>query len=385
MKRFIFLSLIAFSTFAQIPKKGEFVPDFNIGKCLNNSAIPASMAEFRGKIVILDFWATWCKPCIVTHPLLEKLQDQFRNDLVVLAISDESPEVISKYIQSKPSNLSFVVDSASLNSNMFGVMALPHTVVIDRKGKIQAITHPSEITDGLIQKLVDNQEVATVTAVKDFNEQAFFEAKTSSGLSQSVGFFPYQEGQPTFARDFKEGEYTARRIYLSNMTLKGMYEYLYRVPMNNIIIAATDPFKYTKYEIGNLYCFEVIVSPEQSSERFQLAIDELNKYAPLKSRVEKHHQVVKVLKVVDKTKLPPLAEANDLPQYTATMTDLAQHFTDYNTYGMQVVDETGLSARYIMNLDRIPDDIESLEKVFKKIGLKLTEEAREVEVLVLYE
>lgn len=95
-------------------------------------------AELRGKVVLVNFWATWCPPCRAEIPDLIKLQDKYRDHLLVLGISqDEGPiEDVHRFAAEHNINYPIAMTTPELEKVFRGVSALPTTFVIDREGKI---------------------------------------------------------------------------------------------------------------------------------------------------------------------------------------------------------------------------------------------------------
>jgi thiol-disulfide isomerase/thioredoxin len=98
-----------------------------------------SIKDLRGKVVLVNFWATWCPPCRAEIPDLVKLQDQYRDSLVVLGISeDEGPVAdVKAFAAEHAVNYPIAMTGPELQKVFKGVSALPTTFVIDREGKIQ--------------------------------------------------------------------------------------------------------------------------------------------------------------------------------------------------------------------------------------------------------
>jgi len=93
------------------------------------------LADFKGKIIFLNFWATWCKPCIAEMPSIQRAMGKIdKNDIVFLAASDESVEKIEKFRSRFDFSFQFIQvldDYANLE-----IWSLPTTIIYDRKGKI---------------------------------------------------------------------------------------------------------------------------------------------------------------------------------------------------------------------------------------------------------
>jgi peroxiredoxin len=99
------------------------------------------LGEQRGRVVFLNFWATWCKPCIEEMPSIERLLRRYAKDpFVVLAVSgDPSPNGIGPFLAKYGINLPVGLDPAGDVAKAFGVRALPTTVIVDRQGHVAAV------------------------------------------------------------------------------------------------------------------------------------------------------------------------------------------------------------------------------------------------------
>ncbi|MBW2149775.1 MAG: TlpA family protein disulfide reductase [Deltaproteobacteria bacterium] len=99
-----------------------------------------SLSNFRGKIVLLNFWATWCKPCVVEMPDLEKLHQRYKNDgLVVLTINyGETKEKVKGFMTRNRLNLPVLLDPTKKISKRYRTFALPTTYLVDRAGYLLA-------------------------------------------------------------------------------------------------------------------------------------------------------------------------------------------------------------------------------------------------------
>jgi len=96
------------------------------------------LRDLHGKIVVLDFWATWCPPCRKELPEVVKLYEQYRDqDVAVFGISDESSGIVKKYLSGNKFTLPVLVDEHKSVGRMYGAHAIPTLVVIDREGIIR--------------------------------------------------------------------------------------------------------------------------------------------------------------------------------------------------------------------------------------------------------
>ena len=96
-------------------------------------------SDFKDKVVILDFWATWCPPCRKEIPDLVELQNQYRDKGVVIigiSVDEEGPKVVSPFIKKNNLNYPVVMATASVQSKFGGISSIPTTFVFDRHGQI---------------------------------------------------------------------------------------------------------------------------------------------------------------------------------------------------------------------------------------------------------
>ena len=136
---------------------GERAPDFSL-RSLGGEIV--SLAQFRGRVVILDFWASWCAPCRATMPALHALwQDAASRGVVLVGISlDRSEAAAASYLAAN--NYEDMVAlweslaAAQSVASLYGVRAIPRTVVIDRNGVVRFNGHPATLGRAAIEPVL---------------------------------------------------------------------------------------------------------------------------------------------------------------------------------------------------------------------------------------
>jgi cytochrome c biogenesis protein CcmG/thiol:disulfide interchange protein DsbE len=125
------------------------------------------LSDYKGKVVVLDFWATWCGPCRIEIPWFTDLQrNQKDKGFEVLGVSmdDEGWEVVKPFLTEVGVNYRVVMGNDSTAQAYGGVDALPTTFLIDREGKIAAVhvglANKKDIVDGVEQLLQTTSKVA---------------------------------------------------------------------------------------------------------------------------------------------------------------------------------------------------------------------------------
>ncbi|MFH7043146.1 TlpA disulfide reductase family protein [Paucibacter sp. JuS9] len=98
---------------------------------------PWSLTEARGKVVLLNFWASWCEPCRAELPSLELLEASLGGEgLQVIAVNHrETDAALKRFLDQMPVSLQMLRDSDGATTRAFGVRAFPTTVIVDRSGQ----------------------------------------------------------------------------------------------------------------------------------------------------------------------------------------------------------------------------------------------------------
>ncbi len=115
--------------------KSETAPDFTL-KTLEGKEV--KLSDYRGQVVIVDFWATWCPPCRMEVPAFVELFQKYSGRLMVLGVSsDQNPRrVIPPFIKKYKVNYPILLSNNRVERDYGGVTAIPTTFVIDRKGAV---------------------------------------------------------------------------------------------------------------------------------------------------------------------------------------------------------------------------------------------------------
>jgi uncharacterized protein (TIGR03435 family) len=119
----------------------------------------ATWEKLRGKVVVLDFWATWCGPCVASIPHWNELALQFRDKPVVfIAISDENKDVVTSFLKRRTISSWVGLEGITQSTrDRYGIRGIPTTIIVNQKGIVVAKTHPVQLEAKHIQEVLDTQ------------------------------------------------------------------------------------------------------------------------------------------------------------------------------------------------------------------------------------
>jgi cytochrome c biogenesis protein CcmG, thiol:disulfide interchange protein DsbE len=114
------------------PRIGAVAPDFTV----QDADRTVKLSDYRGQVVVLNFWATWCPPCVQETPSLVQMQQRLKDKgIVVVGVSEDVDEAAyRRFLKSYNMNLVTVRDPAAKTKSLYGTVMIPETYVIDRKG-----------------------------------------------------------------------------------------------------------------------------------------------------------------------------------------------------------------------------------------------------------
>jgi uncharacterized protein (TIGR03435 family) len=384
------LLLVVNVTLAQI-KNGETVPNLKFNIVLNSPAKTAELGKLKGKVVLFEFWATWCGSCLVAMPHLKALQKQYPTQLQVIAINDETVTRTKQYLVAKPSNLWFAVDTGHTIANVFPHQLIPHSVLIASDGTLAAITNPEAITARVIDSLLKGQQLHLPTkqdnllSYEDLIKQNFFAADTVTNRFMIQGEI---KGGPGLSTTYLVNKvFSGRRLTCINLSLTTLYRLANGdFPYGRVIDQSGES------KNSSRYCLDIIV--KNKADLLPALQHQLATRFDLQAKIEPIIKDVMVLTIADTARFKTIprnqtgtrtyfSRHGEIDQQDMDMADFAEFLESYG-FNKLVVDETGNREKLDIKFSFQPERPQSLLEILTVMGLKISQQQRKIDLLVLY-
>lgn len=138
-----------------VVKVGELAPQIKLENVVQGG--PAAIngwEDLGGKAVVMEFWGTYCDPCIENIPHFNELAGKFEGRPVVfLSVSREPVDEVREFLKEHPMKGLVAADAPTAFKN-FRVMGIPHTVLLDKDGRVLRVTYPADVDEGVIEGLL---------------------------------------------------------------------------------------------------------------------------------------------------------------------------------------------------------------------------------------
>jgi thiol-disulfide isomerase/thioredoxin len=399
---------------------GDRVPDVLIKRIENYKTSEARLSDFNGKLLILDFWASWCGACISMLPRIDSLQRQFDDKIQILPVAYQSSEVINdfldRYQKKRGRRIALPeVMSDTLLHAMFPHTYLPHYVWINREGKVLTITGMEDMTASNIQKVLDGQansirqKIDGTAVAYDTKKPLFINGNGGDGahIVYHTLLSGYTEGLLSAGYTIVDDS-TEVRIAFRNTSLMSMFRVAYSdkgyLGKNRVILNVSTPDRLTTtlsgrayvdwQKQGNGFCYEVKLPPGGRKAAHEIIKQDFGRFfSQYKAGMEKRNTTCLVLKKTGaddkiKTKGSKSLSFSQYGQFVLQNKKLLLLVAELNFKFLQnspfpVVDGTGYNEPVDLELNANLSDVADLNKALKPYGLALVEEEREIEMLVI--
>jgi len=400
----ILLLLSGFTVLGQEPllTTGSRFPDFVITNISNAPVKEFYLNKERSnQFYILNFWGTWCSPCIPEMDALAKLQKQNAGRIQVIAISDDSKERKNQYLKNKPSGIWLATDTGYTLYKMLSLASVGQSAIVNPDKRIVAIVRTDFINQQMIDKILRGDTVRMSAGVKETristDELAF---GVDSLATHNFSIRGYKKGQPSMGQRYLlPGPFKERRLTWYNVSLDLLYRQAFGIKTYKVQERYDSTVKEEEIHSHNfedkqrLYCVDLLVKPEQKDSLFFILQQYLNACLPVKARIERSVINVYVLKRKPGTAIALTVSNADSSSYsfsgrgyTGTKIQIKDFAEDYlsNELGLPVVDETGITGYYNIKTNVVQRNKAGIIKSIEELGFVIEKAEREMPVIVYY-
>lgn len=432
------ISLFAFaSSFAQPPVRslqiGDSCPDLTLSM-VNYAKSTVRLSDFRGKAVILDFWATWCAPCVGSFPAMDSLQKNFPDQLVILPVTYEDKATVTYFFNNlahvKKIHPGSVVNDQQLNA-LFPHATVPHYVWMDKKGIVRAITFPESVTLANVQTFlkgeplnvpVRNDEKIPVTTSAANSLSTLLESKGAVEFGKLIArdssitslhlvskYIPGHPGGASYGQK--------NWVSMSNSSIIALYAIAYGEEgirflggWSRLQLVTRDSTRFTdnsgmgtssleyrttwRPQPGHLYNYLLKIPLRDSAQKFAIMRKDLAELFPFVSaKIEKQNRTCWVLKQIPgnhsfQSLDTGHASVQRNPYYLICNKFPVQSFLmvlqlAYQNNSFPIMDETGYTGNLDLHLEAEIGNPKALNVELNKYGLALQQEDKPVEILVI--
>ena len=125
---------------------GDLAPDFSLPTVAGSGSESLRLSDLKGRVVLVNFWASWCSPCISELPAMERLYARLKDrGFVILGVGvDDQPESLAEFQRKYALTFPLVVDSAGEVKTRYKLNGVPESFVVDREGKLVLLPDPAD-------------------------------------------------------------------------------------------------------------------------------------------------------------------------------------------------------------------------------------------------
>ncbi|MEO8794264.1 MAG: TlpA disulfide reductase family protein [Daejeonella sp.] len=384
-------------------KVGDQMPDVTIQNLINYSANFAKVSDFKGKLLILDFWATWCSSCIKKFPALEALQKDLADDLQILLVNTKSSRDTELKVRDlfnkrhKEGEAPFSLPSAiqdTLLDALFPHQLIPHYVWVGPDGTVKAITSGDQVTKENIQKMLSGSD-QQIAEKKDVDMSRPIFSSDAMPLNSLLHYSTYLQGKfeglPSGTRfRIKDGIINGR--VFTNLPVLIMYDLTSRELYPDLLVrdivaevrdltqlrSESSSMSVNDWEKNNLYSYELQVPLNLADQLQQFILADLNRYSDYEGKLEKRSMDCLLIK-----RTPSFRAVPAVQQFKVSLERLSKIMNSDDGPGVPVLDETGLDKKFFVSK---PENIKTraaLKNYLAGIGLYAEEAQRDFMVFVL--
>jgi peroxiredoxin len=387
---FLMVLLVCTNSFGQLKPIGigDQFPNYILRPIINAPVVQFDVNSKNSKILIFNFWGTWCAPCIPEMDNLAKIQ-KANKDIQIIGISNDKIDRLNRYKEKKPSEIWLASDTSSYLYNRFGFSYVGQAAILNQNNKVIALVRSDSITQSMIDKIkigipIANSSQLITTVVLGENPDLF---GIDSTTNQSLTIQSRKSDQGSMILTYKNTKFQDRRISFINLPDAILYEYAYKIGGTGRVIYLPD----AKSLEPKIVSLDLII-PNSNNDSLRSKLKQvLQKFLPYQVSVVRKEIPVFVLRRKEpaSSNLQESREAKSDYWFTGkgfsgTAIPL-ETFCNYleNELGLPVVDETNLRGRYDIKTVLTIRSKDEILKSVDAVGLKIEQTRKEMEVLVI--
>lgn len=404
---------------------GDTIPDIYFKEILNGKTSSAKFSDLKKKIVILDFWATWCAPCVSFLSKADSLEKQFHGKVTILPITYEAKQVVAPFLE-KFKTIKKVLPETVINDDtlrkMFPHTFLPHEVWVDESHVVRAITGSEDVSYENINSYLAGKGLNLISKIDgekakvDFNkpiltgrQSQFINPDITLYTSVITNYDNRLVGMSSIAEDFigcydveitklyKVSFGEARTEFLSDNRVLFEVEDSLLNQIRSLRKMSNSDWDIWKQQ--NTYCYELNVKkPQLIEKKFKIMQQDLNRYfgatigicgTKEKRKVKcliltKNNDEIKLLTKGGKSSFK--SDRFSFEQNNRPFSFFVSYLQGYylQNYPMPLIDETSWGDRNVdLNITCDLSNVDVLNKELKKYNLQIEEKEKEIEMIII--
>lgn len=374
-----------------------------------------ALNDYRGKLIILDFWATWCSSCIVAMPKMHHVAQQFKDKLIILPVTFEEKNKVEPFVKTNQTlsalNLSSVYGHNLLRKT-FPHRVLPHCVWISADGRVITQSSSREVTAKNVQLALDNNPSSIRKKIDlDPKIPVLLRNDLLSNLDlQSYGilFKGYYDGLGSGQNELRNEKGVLTGKTIKNLPLIEIYTDVisHLMPSSEdacdpkrLVIKVKDKSLLVKdyakadslFSISNFYTYSIVIPPHKIDKLYSYMLEDLNRYSGYYGKIEKRKTKCLILKRTSrKDKISTKGGEPFSTLFSNTRSrlqnlppsSLATYINALEIIKIPVLNETGYTTNIDIDLSGNPD-FPTLKRELKTYDLELIEAVREIDFFVI--
>ena len=420
--RLVVLFLIPFGGYSQVHKTfniGDSMPPMTFSNIFNKPGSSISLSDYKGKLIIIDFWNRWCGTCIEAFSKMEKLQNEFGEKIKILLVTNDKAEEVAKLFKRFKQPALTIISNDSMLNNMFPHAAVPHHVWINPDGRIQFITDGYNATARNVSKVLDGKDVKLhiKNEATDVDEDSDLWKEGNGRLQKYITNYSFamtkiNEIASTGFTFLKDTVNNTCGFKFVNTSLLDLYKVAFggsidyqnkdfaknnRIQFN--VSGGSEIFEYPVetdsipgWEEKNFVCYESKWRIHNDSLAYRCLQDDVNRFFPFLVKVETKEVPCYILKKAGNFNSLKSGSKEKVYEYTDTsfiLKNMAVSIIIESLNGLElfksspVIDETNDSSPINIHLRKAFTDIAILKKQLLKNGFILEEGKRNMKMLVI--